>query len=104
NEFILEKGIWNKEQIIIQLDKIVQVNIEQHFAQRLVEVYAVSIDTAGSTQSEVKIPALDKPVAMALKQALMPQDVIPATDTISHTLDEHIAIPTSKLLLHALTA
>lgn len=71
NEFLLNKGIINKTQNIIQLDNIIQVNIDQSFIQRLAGVYSVEIETAGSGKNEAIIEALDKEVAFALKESLL---------------------------------
>lgn len=69
-EFILRKGIFNKRQHILQLDNITQVNINQHFIQRWLQVYEVEIETAGSSKTEVKLKALDENIAVALKNEL----------------------------------
>lgn len=70
-EFILQKGIFNKRQVVLQLAKIQQVNINQNFIQKLIDVHGVEIETAGSSKSEVNIRAVSKQVALALKSQLM---------------------------------
>ena len=70
-EFILQKGIFNKKQVVVQLAKIQQVNINQNFIQKMIDVYGVEIETAGSSKSEVQIRAVSKQVALALKSHLM---------------------------------
>lgn len=70
SEFILQQGIFNKEKVIIQLNKIIQVNINQSLLQRLAGVHSVEIETAGSTNSEAAIQAVTFEVAQALKQQL----------------------------------
>ena len=70
-EFILQKGIFNKEEIGLSFARIQQVNINQSFIQRLVDVYEVEIETAGSTKSEVKIRAVSKQTAIYLRDHLM---------------------------------
>ena len=75
NEFILQKGIFKKTRIGIPLHKIQQVNINQNFLQRLLKMYEVEIDTAGSSNTEVTIKAVTAQYAQALKERLM-QDVV----------------------------
>lgn len=68
--FILEKGIFSKEKTIIQLDKIFQINLQQNVWQQVFDVYELEVETAGSAQAEVRIPALSENVANALKATL----------------------------------
>lgn len=70
-EFVITEGILNKTRITIQLDKIQQVNIKQSFLQRIISVYAVDVDTAGSNKQEVGIKAVSHEVALDLKSRLL---------------------------------
>lgn len=70
-EFIIQKGVITKSNITIQLDKIQQVNINQTLVQKLVNVYSVDIDTAGSQKKEVSIRAVDHALALHLKEQLL---------------------------------
>lgn len=70
-EFVIQKGIITKNKITIQLNKIQQVNINQSLVQKLVGVYSVDIDTAGSNKKEVSIRAVDHEIAQHLKQRLL---------------------------------
>ena len=54
DEFIITEGILNKTKTTIQLYKIQQVNINQSLIQRLVGVYELAVDTAGSNKKEGK--------------------------------------------------
>jgi len=71
DEFIIQDGIVNKTKTIIQLNKIQQVNINQSFIQRLIGVYALDVDTAGSSNKEGKINAISHELAIALKVKLL---------------------------------
>ncbi|RDC58256.1 hypothetical protein DU508_04780 [Pedobacter chinensis] len=70
-EFVVNKGILNRDQVIIQLDKIQQVNINQNILQKLIGVYGLKIDTAGSSGEEVSIKAIDEVSAYNLKEHLL---------------------------------
>jgi putative membrane protein len=52
-EFIINEGIFNKTKTI-QLNRIQQVNINQSLIQRLVGVYELDVDTAGSAKKKGK--------------------------------------------------
>lgn len=70
-EFVIQKGVISKNKITIQLDKIQQVNINQSVVQKLVGVFSVDIDTAGSNKKEASIRAVDNEVALHLKNKLL---------------------------------
>jgi uncharacterized membrane protein YdbT with pleckstrin-like domain len=71
DEFIIQEGIINKTKTTIQLNKIQQVNINQSLIQRLIGVYALDVDTAGSSNKEGKIKAISHKLAIALKVKLL---------------------------------
>jgi putative membrane protein len=71
DEFIITEGILNKTKTAIQLFKIQQVNINQSLIQRLVGVYELVVDTAGSTKEEGSIKAISHALALDLKARLL---------------------------------
>ena len=75
DEFIVNDGIINKTKTAIQLNKIQQVNINQNFIQRIINVYGLSVDTAGSDTKEGKIKAISHAMALALKSKLLENEV-----------------------------
>ncbi len=70
-EFVIIEGIFNKTRTTIQLFKIQQVNINQSFIQKLIGVYELEVDTAGSALNEVSIKAISKEMALQLKSRLI---------------------------------
>ena len=70
-EFIISEGIFNKTKTIIQLNRIQQVNINQSLIQRIIGVYELDVDTAGSAKKEGQIKAISHTLALALKARLM---------------------------------
>jgi uncharacterized membrane protein YdbT with pleckstrin-like domain len=71
NEFIINEGIFNKTKTAIQLEKIQQVNINQSLIQKIIGVYALEVDTAGSAKKEGSIRAISHHLALALKSRLL---------------------------------
>jgi len=71
HEFVINKGIFSRDQITIQLDKIQQVNINQSILQKIIGVYGLKIDTAGADGEEVSIKAIDEVSAYNLKEHLL---------------------------------
>ena len=70
-EFILEKGVFSSDVINIPFNKIQQVNFKRNILQRVVGVYSVMLETAGSHDKEVEIKALSKEKANVLADRLM---------------------------------
>ncbi|MBF6609132.1 MAG: PH domain-containing protein [Flavobacterium sp.] len=71
NEFIISEGIFNKSKTAIQLEKIQQVNINQSLIQRIISVYELDVDSAGSSNKEGMIKAVSHDLALALKAKLL---------------------------------
>ncbi len=84
--FHLDKGILNKESILIPNSKIQNIHIKQNLLQQFINVVSFSIETAGDDQSEIEIKALSRPMALALKKALLSE--------ISETVE---SIPESRV-------
>lgn len=70
-EFVIHKGVLNKTRIAIKLQKIQQVTINQSFIQKLIGVYALDVDTAGTQKKEAVIRAVSHQLAQALKMRLL---------------------------------
>ena len=71
NELIVNKGWIKKETLTIPLQKIQAVHIEQSIVHEVLQIVKLSIDTAGSTKTEVTIDALRRPMAEALRYQLL---------------------------------
>lgn len=69
--FIINKGIFNKNLLTIQLDKIQQVNINQSLLQKMIGVFSLQIDTPGGDGKEVSIKAINEQIAYSLKERLL---------------------------------
>ena len=87
-EFIITEGIFNKTKTAIQLQKIQQVNINQSFIQKLIGVYALDVDTAGSTTKEGSIKAISHELALKLKSRLLENETVTSTIVSLETQDE----------------
>ena len=70
-EFVIDKGVFGRKNLTIPIEKIQQVNINQGFLQKLIGVYSLQIDTAGSDSKEVNISAINGNIAFALKEHLL---------------------------------
>ena len=104
DEFVINDGIINKTKTAIQLHKIQQVNIKQNFIQRLIGVYAMDVDTAGSDQKEGNIKAISHALALALKSKLLENEgktVVDETELVIQESSE-TTVPFLKINLVSL--
>lgn len=69
-EFVLQKGVISTQNIAIPFDKIQQVYFKRSILERIINIYRVVIDTAGSKQEEVSITAISKEDADLLASIL----------------------------------
>jgi putative membrane protein len=75
-EFVIDKGVFGRKHLNIPMEKIQQVNINQGFLQKLIGVYSLQVDTAGTDSKEVNIKAINGEIAYALKDHLLNGDAI----------------------------
>lgn len=71
DDFKLSKGILNKEEITVSKSKIQNIYIKQNALQQIINVVQLDIETAGDAKAEVKITALSRNKAKALKEELL---------------------------------
>lgn len=69
--FVLHKGVFQSDETEIHFDKIQQVYTKQSLIQRLIGIYGLTIDTAGSKEEEIEIKAISKSRANRLSEILM---------------------------------
>lgn len=89
DEFVVNEGIINKTKTTIQLNKIQQVNIHQNLIQRIIGIYALSVDTAGSDKKEGNIKAISHPLALALKAKLLENESVIKSIVNEESLDSN---------------
>jgi putative membrane protein len=92
-EFIINKGVFSRTTLTIQLNKIQQVNINQSLLQQMTGVYSLDIDTAGSDKKEASIKAVDHATATLLKQKLLSRDTVAAESGQLAAAEAESAIP-----------
>lgn len=73
DELIIQKGVLNKERKAIPLERIQSVNITQNLVQRILQLVAVEVETAGSKAKELEIPGLSRSFAESFKNLLQDQ-------------------------------
>jgi putative membrane protein len=95
DQFILEKGVFNKKRLNVPFDRIQSVHLHQNIIQRLLGVTGLEVDTAGSKAKEMEISALDKPYAKGLQQFLL--DKKEAAIEESDVVDENKKEPTTEV-------
>jgi putative membrane protein len=92
-ELQVRKGWLKKEVLSIPLERIQSVEIEEDLLHRALNLVKLRIDTAGSARTEAKIDALRRPMAEALRDALL-------QNSISTDGSQPAAIPQAAPVLH----
>jgi len=70
DDLIIHKGVIFKDRTVISADRIQSIKIVENIVQRILGLVALKVDTAGSSASELEIPALERKAAMELKDLL----------------------------------
>lgn len=97
-EFIISEGVFNKTKTTFQLNKIQQVNINQSLIQRVIGVFELEVDTAGSTNKEVKIRAISHSLALSLKAHLLDNEKKLSTTEVATAIEDFVtATPFIKI-------
>jgi putative membrane protein len=96
NELTLTSGILSSKKITIPADRIQSINLEQNIIHRLFNVQRLKIDTAGSTEKEVEISALNIQTAEALRNILLKNKSIVNVQT---DIPKVSALPLEKEIL-----
>ena len=68
NDFIVKKGFFKKTKLSVPLSKIQQINLNQNFIHKFLNLYEIQMDTAGSDSKEVSIKAVTKNIADEIKE------------------------------------
>ncbi len=103
-EFVLQKGVFNTEIINLPFSKIQQVYFKRSLLQRLIGVYSVVLDTAGSSTQEISIKALSEDEAKALQKIIMAEVAAEYTEGFQNTNElDDLAIEETKTAIHKLS-
>ena len=67
----IHKGLFTRSKTNIPFERIQTIRLEQNFLHRMLDLHSVKIDTAGSSDAEITIPALDRETAEYLKAFIL---------------------------------
>jgi len=87
--FFLRQGVFKFTDTDIPFDRIQNININQNLIQQMLNVVGFEIETAGQGSAEIKIKALSREDALALKQILLKNQNIVADDTPVESSETH---------------
>src|SRR5690606_8223920 len=88
DELIINKGWLSKSKTVVKLDKIHEVNLNQKLIHKIIGLYLVGVDTAGSSKTEITINGISYHKALALKEVLTNTQSQTAVDTAEHSLEK----------------
>ena len=99
-ELVIQKGILKKVRLDLPFDRIQSVNFSQNFLHQLLNVTAVEIESAGSDQKELKIDALQIPVADKLREKLLKKKGQVIVNSIDYaSSDTTVSVPRTKEIM-----
>lgn len=101
--FILKKGILKKSHVEIPFHRIQNINFKQNIVQQVIGVFEVSIETAGSKDTEIAIKALSLEKAEALKATITKEQKLDSNNTLEEKLAPIVKIDFFDLLRVSLT-
>ncbi|MEO0494142.1 MAG: PH domain-containing protein [Actinomycetota bacterium] len=65
-ELRVTRGVFSEDRLNVPLERVQSVSLEQEFLHRVIGLVQVSVDTAGTSEAEFTIDAVDRSVADAL--------------------------------------
>ena len=74
NNLVISSGLFTRITKNIPFERIQSIRLEQKFIHRLLNLFLVRIDTAGTSREEIEIPALDYETASRLKEYIAIQN------------------------------
>lgn len=97
SELVVHRGVLQSERVAVPIERIQSVAIEQELLHRMVGLVKVSIDTAGSSEAELVLDAVERTVADELERltvsATSSAPVAPGGDlpppVVEHVLFQH---------------
>jgi putative membrane protein len=101
--FILKQGILKKTNTSIPFHRIQNINFKQNIIQQIIGVFEVSIETAGSKDTEIAIKALPLLKAEALKELVSISSEFNVNDIIDSDEKPLVKIGLKELLKVSLT-
>lgn len=71
--FNIQKGVFGRKKINLPFERIQNINFEQNLVHQIFGVVSLQIDTAGSSGNEIKVDALPKKEAEAIRDYILEQ-------------------------------
>lgn len=85
--FILQKGILKKTDTSIPFERIQNINFKQNLIHQIINIHELTIETAGSSNTEISIKAIELDKAKALKEVILESGKI-VSNTINTNEDK----------------
>ncbi|WP_405567405.1 PH domain-containing protein [Polaribacter sp. Asnod6-C07] len=101
--FILNQGILKKTNTAIPFHRIQNINFKQNIFQQIINVYEVSIETAGTSKTEISIKALSLEKATALKEIITTNKEFNSENNIETEIKPLLNIDVKELFKVSLT-
>jgi len=90
DQFVIDKGLLNREKISVPFERIQSVHIDQNIIQRALKVVGLKIDTAGSGTKELEIAALPDAYARSIQEFLIEKKNVEGLATKIHAIEREV--------------
>ena len=87
DQFVIDKGLFNREKISVPFERIQSVHIDQNIIQRALKVVGLKVDTAGSGTKEMEIAALPDEYARSIQAFLIEKKNLEVLETEGNTVE-----------------
>jgi len=88
NKVLVRSGVIHKEELVVEFNRIQNINIKEPLYMRPFGLVLLSIDTAGSKSKEITLGGIKKPLALTLRATILTQQSSADNDAIDVTADE----------------
>lgn len=95
NKVLVRSGVIHKQELVVEFNRIQNINIKEPLYMRPFGLVLLSIDTAGSNSKEITLGGIKKPLALTLRATILTQQSPTDNDVIHVKPDE----PGPRLLL-----
>lgn len=100
DEFIIEKGLFQKVKINLPFDRIQTINFEQSPIHQLFDVVRLEVDSAGSMQNEIAIQAISRSDAEFIRSYILTEKAKLATKEVTVVTPIAETEEATELLMH----
>lgn len=103
NHLVITSGLFTRVTRNIPFERIQSIRLEQKFIHRVLNLYSLKIDTAGTSKEEIEIPALHNDEAIAIKNYIASHNRRRPKQVLAEKTQDHAELKEKEELVFQLT-